>query len=274
MDPKVYLSVTTIPSRFRDPIFLHHLLFLQKQTESFEKLFLTLSRWYRRFPEEALDQEIVARLAEMEWIDIIWLENDLGPASKFMGPLLHRSEALHNQLLIVIDDDRFYDKEMIRIYKNFFRTHKGIRVASGNQFFYFNEMFYKLMDSRYLKIRESEEKYLAAFMSFALDCSFDWTPLVDYTRTILENMPDAFFHDEGILLNFCRFLNIRVFYITYKFINTIQEEMTSSLVLGNFVDRAKTEEEIMKFTNQHHLLGCQYSPPPQKIRRTVRSGFC
>lgn len=266
---KIFLALTTIPPRIKDEKFLKHVLHLKNQTESFEKLFITLSKNYKRFPNEILDKNILNQLEQMDWIKIIWLEEDFGPACKFLGPLIKKYNDLENNILIIIDDDRYYDVNMIKIYKNFFHKYNDIYVASGNQFFYFNGLIYNTHNTNFIDIRETDIKYPAAFMSFAISFKYDWKPLINYTMNVINNVENSFFHDEGILLNFFRFKKIRVFYITFKFVNYIKEEMINSLVNGNFVNRQKIENNILEYTNKTNILDAKYIYVKSKRRNKV-----
>lgn len=269
---KIFLSLTTIPPRIKDEKFLKHVLHLKNQTETFEKLYITLVKDYKRFPNENLEINILNKLEQLNWIEIIWLEQDFGPACKFLGPLIKKYNNLDDNILIIIDDDRYYDVNMIKIYKNFFKSHSDIYVASGNQFFYFNGLIYNTHDSNFIDIRETDIKYPAAFMSFAISFKYDWKELINYTIEIINNVEKSFFHDEGILLNFFKFKKIRVFYITFKFINYIKEEMTNSLVNGNFVNRQDIENNILEYTNKTNLLKIQYVPIKSRRRNKVLFG--
>jgi len=258
-DARIFIGMTTIPPRLQDPKFVPHLLCLNLQFPSFEKLFLTLPKSYKRFPNETLNRITLARIQNLKWLEIIWLDEDYGPACKFLGPMIHKYDILKDNILIILDDDRFYDRSMIEIYKNFFNIYPHIKIVSGNPFFYFNQLMYNSCNHNYIKVLESHEKYPSGFMSFAMHFSFDWKPLIEYTLHIIKHVDKAFYHDEGILLNFIRFLNISLFYIDYKFVNVVKEEMVNSLVNGNYIDRKEMEEKIMQYTNKNNLLGVQYS---------------
>lgn len=274
---KVYISLTTIPPRTRDPMFLEHLRFLGKQTIPIEKIFVCLARSYLRFPDESISETILAAIQEIPNIEILWMEKDEGPSCKFLGPLIYRQEEIQDNILVVMDDDRFYHPRMAELYQNFFQSNQEVEVASGNQKIYFHNMFYFHLKDSFLDIRESESRYVAAFMSFALCWRGPSSPLnrlVEYTRAILNLYPKSFFHDEGILLNYFRFQNIRVFYLNFRFINYVQQEMNSALCTSGLVNRDEVENTIQNLTNQHCILGkhYEYVPPLWRQKRpTIRN---
>ena len=45
---------------------------------------------------------------------LINIKEDLGPASKYLGPLMNYYQLLKDNILVVIDDDRKYGKNLIR----------------------------------------------------------------------------------------------------------------------------------------------------------------
>lgn len=252
---KFYLAMTTIPSRFNLNIFLEHILYLKKQTIVFEKLFITIPKKYNRFDVNIMKSNIYKQLEQIEYIKIIYIEKDYGPATKYLGPLLYEMNEIDNNYLIIIDDDRFYHPKMIEIYKDFFQKNPDVWVASGNQELYFNFVRYNSLSDDYLKIIETHFKFVSGFMSFCLKINPEILKLCDYTFFILENVKNSFFHDEGILLNFFSFMNIRVFYINFKFVNLISEEMCDALSTLYNINKEQLEDKIRIFTNQTNYFG-------------------
>ena len=219
---KIFLAMTTIPDRFHSSIFKDQIHHLYQQTIPFEKLFLSIPIRYKRFPEiPKLDTQDLEK--KYSTLNIIWLEQDYGPSCKFLGPLIFRFKDIQNSILIIIDDDRYYNIQMNQIYSSFFenRQYHDIQIVSGNAEFYNQQFFYEKTPPTFLDIRTSNSKYISGFMSFAF-CLRNpplFHKLTSYTQLILSDIPLAFYHDEGILLNFLWFEDIPVYYINYKFIN-------------------------------------------------------
>jgi hypothetical protein len=236
-------------------MFLKHILYLKEQTIFFEKLYITVPIKYSRFDVNIMNPKIFNQLKEIDYIKVIYIDKDYGPATKYLGPLLYEMNEIKNNYLIIIDDDRFYNPKMIEMYKNFFDDNQDIWVASGNQELYFNFVRYNSLPNDYLKIIETNFKFVSGFMSFCLKINDDLLKLKDYTFFILENIKDSFFHDEGILLNFFSFMNIRVFYINFKFVNLISSEMSDALSTLHNINKEQLEEEIRIYTNKTNYFG-------------------
>lgn len=245
---KIFIAMSTIPSRASNPKFIDNIQSLQKQHLPFEKLFISIPKEYKRFPNQTICPKIVQELESYPWIQIINLERDYGPASKFLGPLIHCSEELKDNILIIIDDDRTYSAQMTTLYADFFEKHPTIHVASGNPQLYFNTFFYQRLDPQFLDIREARSKYVSGFMSFALHCRHDWNDLVNYTLRVLEQHPDSFYHDEGILMNYFQCFNVGVFYINFKMIEFAENEMVDALCESTSNLRKTVEQNILHWT--------------------------
>ena len=182
------------------------------------------------------------------WIQIVNLEKDYGPASKFLGPLIHCFEQLKDNILIIIDDDRTYSTQMTTLYTDFFTMNPNVHVASGNPQLYYNTFFYQRLDPQFLDVREARSKYVSGFMSFALHCRHNWNNLVTYTLRVLEQHLDSFYHDEGILMNYFQCFDVKVFYINFKMIEFVKEEMVDALCESTSNLRKGVEHAILNWT--------------------------
>lgn len=250
----IFLSMTTIPSRMNHHDFMKRLQHLEQQKVSFEKLFLCIPPRYKRFGNCKPDEERLSNIGiKFPWIEIIRLEEDYGPASKYMGPLLFHASTIRKSILIIIDDDRMYSPRMTQLYRDFFITHPEADAATGNQELYFNLVKYKMLDEEFLDIQPSKLRYLSGFMSFALQGKKNWEELVDYTEKILDGVPESFFHDEGILLNYIHFTDRQVYNVNFKMIDFCDNEAPDALCEGRFVQRAQLEIKIQKYTNERGL---------------------
>jgi hypothetical protein len=245
---KIFIAMSIIPSRASNPKFIDNIHHLQKQQITFEKLFISIPKEYKRFPNQTICPKVLQDLESYPWIQIIHLEKDYGPASKFLGPLLNCKETLQDNILIIIDDDRTYSSRMTTLYRDFFVKNPTIHVVSGNPQLYYNVFFYQRLDPQYLDIREARCKYVSGFMSFALHCRHDWSDLEHYTLRVLEKFPNSFYHDEGILMNYFQCFDIVVFYINFKMIEFVQKEMEDSLCESTSNIRKTVEQNILNWT--------------------------
>jgi len=250
----IFLSMTTIPSRMNHPDFLKRLQHLQQQQVPFEKLFLCIPPRYKRFGNGEPDAHRLNIITTtFPWIEILRLEEDYGPASKYMGPLLLQASTIKESILIIIDDDRMYSPRMTQLYRDFFVLYSNADAATGNQELYFNLVKYQMLDEEFLDIQPSKLRYLSGFMSFALQGNKNWEGLLDYTKKILEGIPESFFHDEGILLNYVHFTDRQVYNVNFKMIKFSPEEAPDALCEGHFVQRSEVETKIQKYTNEQGL---------------------
>lgn len=241
--------MTTIPSRYSNSIFWDQINYLKLQKKTFEKLFISIPNKYKRFTNHddlIIDQDIYP------WIDIIKINEDYGPSSKFLAPLLYRFDEIKTNILIIIDDDRYYDVNMTRLYFEFFESNPNIYIASGNPELYNNIHYYERMDNKFLDIRPSSKRYVSGFMSWSMNLSQEIkfiNVLIEYTLKILKHVPDSFYHDEGILVNFMWFFNIIVYYINFKFINVLSIEHPDALCLSDsFFKRKNIEYDIFLYS--------------------------
>ncbi len=105
MTKPIILTLTSIPPRFRFlPQFFAS---LADQTVAPSGVELNLARRYRRFPGELPSLPPLP-----DWVDVHWIEDDLGPATKAL-PAARRHLGTDAELLIC-DDDRLHGPNWIR----------------------------------------------------------------------------------------------------------------------------------------------------------------
>jgi hypothetical protein len=127
--PIVYVSLTTIPSRFRS---IHNTIdSLLNQTYLPTKIYIQLSKQYTlRFNGETIPESEITKLKDYykgnELININILEEDYGPGSKLLG-MLHIEELTPQGYIIIVDDDRVYNKTIINtLVKNMLKNKKNV----------------------------------------------------------------------------------------------------------------------------------------------------
>lgn len=246
---RIYITLTTIPPRIIDPLFKQHMIHLLKQNIIIQKIFINIPIQYKNF-EFTLDCQLIldSIIQTSNLFEIIHLEKDYGPASKLLGPIIYKYSMIENNILIIIDDDRFYHENMSFIYHQFFELNPLILAVTGNQNLYFCLDSY--LNCKSVSYFQSKTQYMAAFMSCALMMNPVYQSVLDYFFYILKELPDSFYHDEGILLNYLKFNKINVYNINFQFINVIEKEMSNALVESNHVNRRYIENEIRRLTNQ------------------------
>jgi hypothetical protein len=71
---------------------------------------------------------------------------------------------------------------------------------------------------------------------------------IDYHLSILNTVENAFYHDEGISLNYMKFHHETLVYLHHYGCNIIQNELSDALCVSNLCDRSKVEHDIYNFT--------------------------
>jgi len=258
---KCYLALTTIPSRIKLPIFFENInRLLNDQNYPINGLFITIAKKYKRF-EEKISEEIIFKLKNIDKIILIIIEEDFGPASKYMGPLLNYYNLLENNLLIIIDDDRIYNKNLVKNFITGFNSFPNIRFSSGNWADYFNKD-YGIMKESELDYFIKKEKNLpnfnfgdgvGGFFGFCIKVT-NLEDFINYNHTILNRIEESFFHDEGIILGYLKYLTEEILYVKHKGCELIKNEMVDALCNSGLCNREKVEKEILFATNNDFLL--------------------
>jgi len=258
---KCYVSLTTIPSRIKLDIFQDNINdFLKNQTYPIENMFIVIANKYKRFSEK-IPQNIINNIKNsFNNIIIITLEEDLGPSSKYLGPLQEYENILKNNLLIIIDDDRKYNKNLIKNFTIGYNSFPNIIFSSGLWEEYFNKNYIN-MDDNFLEFKLYKESNnnkfyfgqgLGGFFGFCIKVE-NIKKFIDYNNTILNKIPKSIFHDEGIIIGYLKYNKETILYLKHKGCNIIVEELSDALCKSNLVDRGKIEKEILKLTNLEKL---------------------
>ena len=257
---KCFVSLTTIPSRIKLDIFQHNINdFLKNQTYPIENMFIVIANKYKRFSEKIPDN-IINDLKKNFKVIIIILEEDLGPASKYLGPLIQYEDLLKNNLLIIIDDDRKYNKNLIRNFVIGYNSFPNITFSSGLWEEYFNKNYIN-MDDNFLEFKIHKESNnnkfyfgqgLGGFFGFCIKVQ-NIKKFIEYNNIILNKIPKSIFHDEGIIIGYLKYNKETILYLKHKGCNIIKEELVDALCTSNLVDRGQIEKEILKITNLEKL---------------------
>ena len=257
---KCYVSLTTIPTRIKLDIFKDNVNdFLKNQTYPIEKMFIVIANKYKRFPEKIPDN-IINDLKKNFKICIITLDEDLGPASKYMGPLMEYENILKNNLLVIIDDDRKYNKNLIKNFVIGYNSYPDIKFSSGKWDEYFNKEYINMNDNflEFQLYKESNNNKfyfgqgLGGFFGFCIKVE-NIQKFVEYNNIILKKVHKSIFHDEGIIIGYLKYNREVILYLKHKGCNVIEEELVDALCNSNLVDRGKIEKEILKLTNLEKL---------------------
>ena len=177
-----------------------------------------------------------------------------------MGPLISYYKEVKNNILIVIDDDRKYNKNLVRNFKIAYNSFPYITFSSGLWSNYFNSN-YKNLDENYLEFQLHKEynnnkfyfgQGLGGFFGFAIKV-INIEKFINYNLMILNRIPKSFFHDEGIILGYLKYKEETILYLKHFGCNFIENELIDALCSSNLVDRGRVEKEILQITNLENI---------------------
>jgi hypothetical protein len=258
---KCYISLTTIPSRVKLPIFFENIYkLLNEQSHPIDGLFITIAKKYKRF-DEKIDKELINKIQNIKNVTLIILEDDFGPASKYMGPLTNYYDILKDNLLIIVDDDRTYNKNLVKNFITGFNSFPNIRFSTGNWVEYFNKDYNNIKNSDldyFIKKEKNLPNFtfgdgVGGFFGFCIKVK-NLEDFINYNYKILDKVKDSFFHDEGIILGYLKYLTEEILYVKHKGCNLIKNEMVDALCTSGLCNREKVEKEILYVTNNEFLL--------------------
>ena len=110
----IYVSISTIPSRIKN--LEKSVKSILNQTLKPDKVFINIPLKYRRF-EEIIKDDQIPNFKDSR-VEITRCE-DCGPGTKLLGSL-HKMEK--DSLLVLADDDNFYENYMIEKFYYFYKT--------------------------------------------------------------------------------------------------------------------------------------------------------
>jgi hypothetical protein len=258
---KCFISLTTIPSRIKLPQFIQNINnILSNQTYEIENLFIVIAEKYKRF-QENIPENIIKELSSLDKVIIIKIENDFGPSSKYLAPLIHYYDMIKNNILVIIDDDRIYNPNLLSHFVIAYNSYPNITFSSGLWNYYFNKN-YKNMDSHFLEIELYKESNtnnfffgqgLGGFFGFAIKVE-NMEDFIQYNLKILNRIPKSFYHDEGIMLGYLKYKEEYILYLKHYGCNYIEKEMIDALCNSNLVNRGEIEKEILQITNLEKII--------------------
>lgn len=136
---KVYVSMTTIPSRIRT--LKTTILSILNQSARVDKIFLNIPVHYERFPGVTIDELLLNNLEnQFEGVlQINRVDEDYGPGTKLLGV---PAEVYNDDgFLVLVDDDMEYKRDGIEqlimsidnegLYSNYVYDANGVTIAQG-----------------------------------------------------------------------------------------------------------------------------------------------
>lgn len=132
----VYVSLTTIPSRFNN--VYKTIDSIVNQTHKVTQIFLNIPPSYVRFPDQSISDEDIKNLSDRysEILTINRIEKDYGPGSKIMGIPTHVIE--EDAFVILVDDDVSYSNHMVETHVTEYlkdkEIHSTVKKVYGTEF--------------------------------------------------------------------------------------------------------------------------------------------
>lgn len=248
-----YMALATIPSRIVRPIFFQQIeRLLNDQVLPVKKLFVTISDDYKRFGSISVDAISLEKLKSYERVDVIIAE-DHGPASKYLGPLIHRKDEISGSLMVVVDDDRFYNPNLVKNFMMGFDLFPHCKFATGDWGRYFQPDYSRIKDNFVEYSIKRGPVHVAGFFGFGMIVD-DMDEFVMYNRSILNGVPKSFWHDEGIIYAYLGIKKEEVIILNHLGCNKITKEAPNALCLNTKFPRGYIEKEIFNFTIKEKLL--------------------
>lgn len=205
---KFYISLTTTPSRFysntgNEDAFMNVLRSLSNQTVVPDKIFVSIcTKYSRRFTafNEDIDkktriEQIKRELPLVEIIDV----NDYGPATKLLGLLEYNSKKrflLPNDLIIVVDDDLLYSRDLVFSHSSCYQLFNCDVVATDQDFIVRSLQPYTFNVTDVL-FQDNYQGFLYGWLSFSMRVDVTYE-LLDFYRKIVSMFPDVLYHDDQI----------------------------------------------------------------------------
>ncbi len=226
-----------------------------------ENIFITIAKKYKRFNEK-IDESVIERIRALSSkIIFIELEEDYGPASKYLGPLLKYYSVLDGNIMIVVDDDRKYNPNLVMHFKMAYNSFPNVVFSSGLWNIYFDKGYAKKSDEdiemSLFKEQNANTFYygngLGGFFGFAMKV-VGLETFIEYHFKVFQRIPKAFYHDEGISLGYLKYFEENIIFLNHKGCNFIKDEMVDALCNANYVNRGNIEKEILQITNFEKLI--------------------
>lgn len=249
---KAYLAMATIPSRISQPGFFHRIEhILKNQTHPAEKVFVTLAREYKRLGGSSADPSAIERLMGYEKVDVI-IDEDYGPASKLLGPLMNRREELLGNMLVVVDDDRFYSPNLIRYFCMGFDFFPGRIFASNAGDFYFEGGYLQAPETEVQFSVKERGAHLQGFVGYSMMVG-EVEGLIEYHKRVLAGVPNSFWHDEGITHAYLEMKREPVVIVRHRACDKIVSEPPNALCQTTPISRSNIEQQIFKFSHENDM---------------------
>lgn len=203
-----YLSLTTTPPRLCNQDFEKTINSLLDQTVVAKKIFVNVPISYRRtfhpdFSNDIVEKRIYYLRNKYPSLHFVRPAEDLGPATKLLGTIDSAPEVLDPEsLLIVVDDDIEYSKDMIWCHVTTHALYQCdlssidqrqlIQIWEPYKFHKHNELFVEDTNLR-----------VYGFLSFAIKFK-SCANIKTFFQKAWDEVPESFFHDDAIFSGYLK----------------------------------------------------------------------
>jgi hypothetical protein len=159
----IFVGIASIPGR--EESLLETLDSILKNTILPDKIYITITKKYKNYG--VYNTSCLEKYKENKLIEIIMLDEDLGPCSKLLGPLTKIESYEGSRFILLLDDDHIYKDYMIETFHQeiiddeniccsyYVYTVKGVPIGQGADGFliklglikHFKEYYNFLMDN-------------------------------------------------------------------------------------------------------------------------------
>jgi hypothetical protein len=242
---KAYIAIATIPSRAGSESFLSNLRSLaSEQTLPADGVFVTVSDNYRRLGGRGVSEADLGRIRSVPGVEVITME-DMGPASKYLGPLIYKRDQIKGSLLIVADDDRMYSRNLVRNFSAGMRLFPRMRFAAGDGLLYFRQD-YMSMSENYVRFEVRRNNHgFAGFFGFCLKVE-GMDDIVQFHQEMLGSVKGAFYHDDGMIRSYANFKGEDMLMLTHRGPDVISKEPPDALCQNTPINRNHVESEMFR----------------------------
>ena len=213
---KVIISLTSTPPRFINDNFEKNIISLINQKIEPDYIVINLCKNYKRtftYDNNLFLKKIEYYKTTYNKIHINICENDYGPITKVLGLYDFPIKFDPEDLIISLDDDFFFDKNMIFIYLLTNLIYSPDFIAINQSIFFKKYIFEEIIKSSY-------NNYIYGWMTFGIKYKF-LNDLYSYYHKYVAINNDLWKHDDLILTLF------------YKENNLSCCEFTPLLIKGN-----------------------------------------
>jgi hypothetical protein len=218
---KCYVSMTTTPDRFYAKIingvdpFIDTLNSLLTQTKMPDKIIISLCNTYKRqFEEVVTPQQKHNRINDIKSIspriEIIETD-DLGPATKILGLMAYNDRYRFinsDDLIIVVDDDTVYSRDLVRFHVMGYQLYNCDIVALDQDALIrsWEPYTFNTFDTFYT---DEYMGFLYGWLSFSVKYQA-LSGMRTFYSDIVTNFPDVFYHDDLIFTLYAHISNLYI----------------------------------------------------------------